>query len=1018
MASLTSNFGENSGVQFVTNELEQKGNRSQESSKPELSLEDDTSIADDDDSSSDYQSIIDSFKFERGLSLELDIPKETIKYIYNEKLEKHVQLPNIVSFRDLCIEAFGEENVSEKRQKDDGRKKWDRLLNEKSITGDSFSNEEFNEDMENKYNEERENEESERTYEDITSFLDTIKSNNKQGSQNVNENALRKRVHEMSTRLSKQGLLCDPRDYYFNPMTMTGGNGINRSREDYYDVFDDFIDDTELVDDLGLSLDELYSRNKVKGSQEIGQDDDSVITTSVQTSELIYADYSNPNAFCCDDDPKNDLLDLYYESESEEDGQYRYESELGDSDVEFDTKVDEPEASPKKKSLTLRDIINDPVLKLLVQLRVDCWTYYSPKNMQLAKEQGQDQNSQNSIFPQSSTPVSDLASGIPLSQTTVELATPVTKVNKEFNQGSYPFPQRTPRVVSDWFRSLNQKIKQLGSAYQQCKSYYNTNGNIKYEKGIQHPEITDSLVLLKNNIEKDPILSRISSLFSDIYPNSSDVAPFDSKLIKIIWEGLNICIPINNKKKQFNLSHNSSSSSAISQLLMRFDNFKTKWARLILNHNQEAHYQFDLNAFEAITNFPPIKNKSPEYVKRVLDSINQYNQSINNCGKDKDEKHDDKMEGVQEISNTPILIYNSSQFEDANVEETKSEVQENAQSDFTCDKHFGASDSLGNADFVDSPVIAVAQNTMATEIPDKKKPIKSQDSITQGIRAVCCDLVFDFGISLLEYVHGINRLRLVYKDMISANVITKSIQKEQENIPANGSKGLEAMIKGHILKRFSNVSYEGQKIKEIPHRFFLNQIRLLQIKYSYKSLTSISVRKPKNEMDPKSKKRQRKDNVITSTEKTSSSNKLINTEKHKKAKENDVGMRNNHAGDSLAQVDLATQQNNNSESTHQPTQDHPSSSIKIENRTQKPKKSKKTTFIEDQNSVVSSEFTENSQEYLIGTPHLDFQVNGSLLFSETSHSGTLQNDFQEGTKIVERELCETEMMASHTVQEN
>ncbi|POM84404.1 hypothetical protein CmeUKMEL1_12225 [Cryptosporidium meleagridis] len=1005
--------------------VQERKKEDQEVPKQEINQEDDTSIAEeDDDDSIEYESLIDSFRFERGLSLFLEIPKETIKYIYSDKLEKHIQLPSIVSFRDLCIEAFGEDNVVEKRDSHTGRRKWDNILKEKSFTQNSKENDA---EEENKDIEEKENEESERTYEDITSFLDTIKSNSKQDSQNVNENVLRRRVHEMSTRLSKQGLLCDPREYYFNPMTMTGASGANRSREDYYDVFDDFIDDSELVDDLGLSLDELYSRNADRGSHTADQGDDSVTATSIQTSELINADYSNPNVFFCDDDPQNDFIDLYYESES---GDEYGEISDGDgySDGEQDDlnmKVGKSDVLREKKSQTLRDILNNPVIKLLVQLRTDCWVYYSPKNAQQNKEQNLEENSQGSLNAQvSSTPMIDFSMGVPSSQATVDLTTPTAKTSKEAVSSTYYFPQRTPRIVSDWFRTFNQKIKEIIEAYNYCKGYYNENGNIKFEKNHQDPEIMNNIEILSSNIEKDPILLRIPSLFSDIYPNSADVAPFDSKLIRIIWEGLNICVPINNKKKQFNISQNSSDSSSIIQLLTKFESFRTKWARLILNHNQEALYQFDLNAFEAITNYPPIKNKSPEYVQRVLSSINEYNLQINSSGsKDKEEKFDSKVDKPTEGASTPVLAIDTSKLDDISIEGIKLENLEvsQTQNDASSELNFERSDSFTNTYLMETMEHSDGQDSPKGEIFDKTKTEKASDSNSQGIKAVNCDLVFDFGISLLEYIHGINRLRIVYKDMISSNVMTKSVQKEQENIPVNGSRGLELMIKGHILKRFSNVNFEGQKIKDIPHRFFLNQVKLLQIKYSYKNLTSISARRTKVEPESKAaKKRQRKDTTKVGSEYSPNknlNNSVENSVKPKKPrKSNSSSSGEKQIGCTNMSHDSLPREEETSTSYEELLNSNlPATTEKLK---QKPRKSKKTVKIEDNSpAVTSNELTEYLQSCPLETPNLDLH-DQSIKASSSGIPPTLSCNHLTHQGIVTRELCDPEKMISHTAQED
>ncbi|KAH8585086.1 uncharacterized protein ELE39_001037 [Cryptosporidium sp. chipmunk genotype I] len=996
--------------------------------KQEIPQEDDTSVAEEDDDSSEYESLIDSFRFERGLSLFLEIPKETIKYIYSDKLEKHIQLPSIVSFRDLCMEAFGEENVVEKKVSDTGRRKWDNILKEKSLAQDSSEQDDLGVE-ENKDVEEKENEESERTYEDITSFLDTIKSNSKQDSQNVSENVLRKRVHEMSARLSKQGLLCDPREYYFNPMTMTGASGANRSREDYYDVFDDFIDDSELVDDLGLSLDELYSRNVERRNQVVDQGEDSVTTTSIQTSELINVDYSNPNVFFCDDDPQNDLIDLYYESESDNEyGEISDENGYTDGEQDdLDMGIGGSDVSPKKKSQTLRDILNSPVIKLLIQLRTDCWVYYSPKNIQSNKEQSLEQNSEGQLNAQtSSTPMIDFPIGVPSSQATVDLTTPTAKGNKEAIPGTYYFPQRTPRVVSDWFRTLNQKIKEAIQAYNYCKGYYNENGNIKCEKGHQDPEIMNNIKILSSNIEKDPILLRVPSLFSDIYSNPADVAPFDSKLIRLIWEGLNICVPINNKKKQFNLSQNSSESSSIIQLLTRFESFRTKWARLILNHNQEALYQFDLNAFEAITNYPPIKNKSPEYVQRVLNSISEYNLQINSSGtKDKEEKSDSKADEPAEGSNTPILAIDTFNIDEISMEDIKLENLDASQiqNDTSSEHNFERSDSFTNIYLADTLEHSDSQDSPQGEVFDKNKPAKGTDSNSQGIKAVNCDLVLDFGISLLEYIHGINRLRIVYKDMISSNVMTKSVQKEQENIPANGSRGLELMIKGYILKRFSNVHFEGQKIKDIPHRFFLNQVKLLQIKYSYKSLTSISARRPKVEPECKAaKKRQRKDTGKVSLEQSPNKNASDNgTENPVKSKKPRRSNSNSSGEKQMGHVNITLDSFTREESSTFSNEELLNSNLHAtaEKPKQRLRKNKKTVKIEDHSSfVLLEELTEFSQSCPLETPRLDLhdqniqEASSGVSLIPSCNQSTLQGG------VVMRELCDPGKMVSHTVQED
>ncbi|KAJ1609197.1 hypothetical protein OJ253_1631 [Cryptosporidium canis] len=1006
---------------------EYKRERNKDPPKNGQFQEDDTSVVDDYDyDSSDYESLIDSFRFERGLSLLMDIPKETIKYIYSDRLDKHVQLPSIVSFRDLCIEAFGEDNVIEKKSSDTGKRKWDNIL-KKSLTHESQEQDDTKED-ENKDNEERENEDSERTYEDITSFLDTIKSNNKQDMQNVSENALRKRVHEMSTRLSKQGLLCDPRDYYFNPMTMTGANGANRSREDYYDVFDDFIDDSELVDDLGLSLDELYNRNVERGSQSNGMGDDIVTTTSIQTSELIYAEYSNPSVFYCDDDPENDHVDLYYESGSGDENDEE-DDDVGflDSDQdEFGTKTDGSDSPPKKSGLSLRDVLNNPVIKLLVQLRTDCWVYYSPKNLQSSKDQNLECSNQGSSnAPTSSTPMIDLSVGLPSSQNTVDLTTPTAKSTKEVISTTYYFPQRTPRLVSDWFRALNKKLQEIIEAYNRCKSYYSENGNVKCESCRLDADIANYIKVLTSSIEKDPIILRIPSLFSDIYSDPADVAPFDSKLIRIIWDGLNMCVPINNKKRQFNLSHNSSESSAIIQLLTKFENFRTKWARLILNHNQEALYQFDLNAFEAITNYPPIKNKSPDYVQKVLNSINEYNLKISgSCAKEKEERSDSKVDYSGDGSNTPILATYNSHADEVNMENVNMDSLDisHTQNDTTCEHNFEPSGSLTKPDLIGDMENYEKQESPNGEILEKPKSAKDNELGSQGIKAVSCELVLDFGISLLEYIHGINRLRIVYKDMISSNVITKSVQKEQENIPVNGSRGLELMIKEHILKRFSNVSFEGQKIKDIPHRFFLNQIKLLQIKYSYKSLTTISARKPKTEPEPKTtKKRQRKETVKADSEQASKSptenEGTGSVSKPKKPRKSNKSTASDEKdalctdGDSnsLKNKEVLLQSEKPLDGNVQPA----------EKKKQVIRKNKGVTIDDHITAVVNSgELAENSQSSPLETPRLDLNGHESSAVSKPVTDTQIDQPTAQETRIVERELYDPERMVSHTIQDD
>lgn len=1007
---------------FETHKLptdqEHKRERSTDAPRQGLSQGDDTSLVDEEeDDSSDYESLIDSFRFERGLSLFLEIPKETIKYIYSDKLEKHVQLPSIVSFRDLCIEAFGEENVVEKRPSEAGKRRWDTILKEKSLAHESQEQDDIKED------EEKENEESERTYEDITSFLDTIKSNSKQDSQGVSENVLRKRVHEMSTRLSKQGLLCDPRDYYFNPMTMTGASGANRSREDYYDVFDDFIDDSELVDDLGLSLDELYNRSAVGAHQAADLGDDSVATTSVQTSELIYADYSNPNVFSCDDDPQNDHVDLYYEPGSgDEDDRGSYEAGYSDGDQEdSDTRTDWSDGSPKRKGWSLRGVLNNPVIKLLVQLRTDCWIYYSPKNVQSGRDHNPEQSGQGPFSAQSSsTPLMDLPVGLPSSQATVDLTTPTAKAGREAAPTSYSFPQRTPRLVSDWFRTLNQKIKEVADAYGKCRGYYSEKGNIRCEKGYQDAEISDSLQILISNIEKDPIVLRIPSLFSDIYPDPTDVAPFDSKLIRIIWDGLNVCVPTSSKKRHFSLPQASPESSAIISLLTKFENFRTKWARLILNHNQEALYQFDLNAFEAITNYPPIKSKSPDYVRRVLSSINEYNLQISGSGgKDsKEERPDSRAEDSGEGGSTPILALHGSRLDETGAEEMGMESlgASQTQNDTSSEHNFESSELRMGQDS------SGRQDSPKNGALGKHKSGKGGDQGSQGIKAVNCELVFDFGVSLLEYIHGINRLRIVYKDMVSSNVVTKSVQKEQDNIPANGSRGLELMIKGHVLKRFSNVSFEGQKLKEIPHRFFLNQVKLLQIKYSYKSLTSISVRKPKIEPESKAtKKRQRKDAVKASSEPPPPSATITcvdndgseSVRKPKKPSKSATPSGRHSIGTSATSGSLASCDELQPPAVDKPADPNPSSTA-----TQpQSKKRKKKDVADDHPSSEphSRESAEYSRHHPLQTPRLDLHDRDASAGPTVNTDIQVREQASQEESIVERELCDPEKMVSHTV---
>ncbi|KAH7649789.1 hypothetical protein FG379_002503 [Cryptosporidium bovis] len=799
-------------------------------------MEDDTSVVgDDEDDESDYQSIVDSFRFERGLKLVLEVPKETIKYIYNEILDKHIQLPTLISFRDICIDVYGEDNVVEKKISD-GKKIWNKIIKEKT------------EDCEI---ENYENEDNERTYKDITSFLDTIKSSTKNESIAVSENVLRKRVHEMSTRLSKQGLLCDPREYYFNPMTMTGGNGGNRSKEDYYDVFDDFIDDSEMVGDLGLSLDDLYNRND-------NGNDDSFGSNSIQTSELIYADYNDPNAFCCDNNPQGDLIDFYYESDS------NTSNELDDTNKDSDISSGEE----SKKSVSMREILNNQILKLLIQLRTDCWTYYSPKNTTINRDLSSDQSANIA-----QTPIVDLNYGdtLSFSQETVDLSTPVAK---EINSSSkYLFPQRTPKVVSHWFKSLNEKLKRISEAYTKCKSYYNKNGNFKIEKDSIDPEIQDSIDILINTIEKDPILCKIPSLFTTIYP-SYEVVPFDSKLIQVIWQALNATVPMHNKKKQINLSQGD--SSAIANLLTKYDNFRIKWLRLVLNHNQEVLYQLDLNAYESIINYPSIKNKSPEYVKQILNSISQYNSQISSSNNSLKERDDSAINKTETVLNSNTIAIETSQDTIVNDSDTRKlgstltliDLKSEDQNSQEENEEISASQLTdNNSSTQNNPTANSSQNENNVSQEKSKSSSKTNEFTLQSMKAIDCDLVFDFGISLLEYIHGINRLRLVYKDISSANLMVKTVQKEQDGLPVNGTRGLEQMIKGYILKRFSNIAFEGQKIKDIPHRYFLNQIKLLQLKYKYRSLTSITIRRPKVEIDSKTsigsttKKRRRKDST-------------------------------------------------------------------------------------------------------------------------------------------------------------
>ncbi|KAH8741894.1 hypothetical protein FG386_003021 [Cryptosporidium ryanae] len=807
--------------------------------KEERTIEDDTSVVEnDEDDESDYQSIIDSFRFQRGLKLILEIPKETIKYIYKEKLDKHVQLPTLISFKDLCIDAYGEENVTDKNVFD-GKKIWNKIITEKTENGEMETDENDNED-------------NEKTYKDITSFLDTIKSNSKNNSFSVSENVLRKRVHEMSTRLSKQGLLCDPREYYFNPMTMTGSNGGNRSKEDYYDVFDDFIDDSEMVDDLGLSLEDLYSKNDNNGN------DDSLGSSSVQTSELIYADYTNPNAFYCDNDPQGDLIDFYYESDSDISNETDNANKV--SGISSDNEI--------KKSVTIRDLLNNQILKLLIQLRTDCWLYYSPKNASVSKDLSSEQSLNNT---QTNVVGLNCADTLSFSQETVDLSTPV---NKETNPSSkYSFPQRTPRVVTYWFKNLNEKLVKISEAYNKCKSYYNKNGNVRIEKNSFESEIQDSVDILTSTIEKDPILCKVPCLFTTIYPNY-EVVPFDSKLIQIIWQALNATVPILNKKRQIYISQGDSSSLAIINLLTKYDNFRIKWVRLVLNHNQEVLYQLDLNAYESIINYPSIKSKSPEYVKRILNSISQYNSQINlnsNSSKERDDSVTNKIETLNsttnEIEASQETIVNPFETQLLDYTPTLIDLKREDPNSQQENEEIGIS-QLGdsNSSMQNNITSCSSQNEDNNGIQEKPKPFSKTTEFTlQSMKAVDCDLVLDYGVSLLEYIHGVNRLRLVYKDIISANVMTKTVQKEQDSLPVNGTRGLEQMIKSYILKRLSNVSFEGQKLKDIPHRYFLNQIKLLQLKYNYRSLTSITVRRPKSEVDSKSstsdttKKRKRKE---------------------------------------------------------------------------------------------------------------------------------------------------------------
>ncbi|KAL7067063.1 hypothetical protein ACR3K2_24820 [Cryptosporidium serpentis] len=987
----------------------------------EPSAEDDASIVEEE--LSDHGSINNSFKFRRGLTLDIEIPKESIRFTVTDDIGIHVQIPTIISFRDLCIETYGVQNIEEE-SKHTTHHLWDDILKEDCISDSKSSdckylNENIKEiasikttdgddNIKNCNNEEDYNEE--RTYEDVTSFLNTIKSRNKNKIQSSTDNALRRRVQDMSARLTKQGLLCDPRDYYFNPMTMTSGNAGTRSREDYYDVFDDFIDDSDLVDDLGLSLEELYDRydNKV-------DNDESSTNTSTRTSELIYVEYSQPTAFICDNNPMNDYSQSYDDGASTS----SLGSTLYDDENEDNYSRDSYSDLEKKENWTLKDILNNPVAKLLIQIRSDCWSYSSKKNKSGNSGTNKGANSINSTIDnisKSNTPVSIQDSPKTTLNNTPSLQCanlsssgllqqPVNCNASNLNDEIYSFPSRTPKMVIQWFKILEEKLKTFQKAYKDCKDYYYKNGNVRCDKIATLRELHEAISIINSNIERDPILCRIPSLFSSIYTDYSEVAPYDFKLIQILWDALYTCLPLNLKKKQTHGAFGSNGiSTAILNLLQKFDNFRSKWARLILNHNKEALYQFNFNAYEAIKTYPCIKIKSSEYIKRILDAISVYNFAISNnsnnllkggvnativlsslsnskeiknnethssinkkkfcehesqmntlstdstlnlnlecsriheleikdsqkfessmkssknileCNLNYEENSDSQLEKIenslslhnlQKLQNSQIND-NSSSYQvtcsfvnednKANSEVTQSQISdsdikdtlvtpthhsiadgnntETSQYDITTQDNIVASlnntkpessintqhKSMCSSEFehiLDTPIKKSTnkvklgvdkcshEESKLSYIQPASLPIKEEGQ--NYLKTIPCDLVFDFGIALLDYIYGINKLRNVYKDLISANVLLKTVQREQETIPANGIKGLESMIRTYILKRFQGVQYNGQKLKDIPYRFFLNQVRLLQNKYNYRRATDKVIQKAaKNNTD-------------------------------------------------------------------------------------------------------------------------------------------------------------------------
>ncbi|OII76463.1 hypothetical protein cand_001540 [Cryptosporidium andersoni] len=981
--------------------------------------EDDASIVEEE--LSDHMSVNNSFKFRRGLALNIDILKESIRFTVTDDIGIHVQIPTIISFRDLCIETYGIQNIEEE-SKHTTRHLWDDILKEDCISDSKNSdfkdlNENIKENASTKItdvngnikncnNEEDYNEE--KTYEDVTSFLNTIKSRNKNKIQSSTDNALRRRVQDMSARLTKQGLLCDPRDYYFNPMTMTSGNAGARSREDYYDVFDDFIDDSDLVDDLGLSLEELYDRydNKI-------DNDESSANTSTRTSELIHVEYSQPTDFICDNNPMNDYSQNYDGASTSSLGSILY-----DDENQVNYSIDSYVNLEKKENWTLKDILNNPVAKLLIQIRSDCWNYSSKKNKSGNSGTNKGANSINSTtgnISKSNIPVSIQDSpkmtlnNTPLLQCTdlSSSSLPQQSVNcntSNLNDGIYSFPNRTPKMVIQWFKVLEEKLKTFQRAYKDCKDYYNKNGNVKCDKITTFHELHEPISIINSNIERDPILCRIPSLFSSIYTDYSEVAPYDFKLIQILWDALYICLPLNLKKKQTHGAFGSNGiSTTILNLLQKFDNFRSKWARLILSHNKEALYQFNFNAYEAIKTYPCIKMKSPEYIKRILDAISVYNSAISNnsnnllkggvntivlsslsnskeiknnethssinkskfcehesqmntlstdstlnlnlecsklyeleindsqkfessiknsentleCNLNYEENSDNQLEKIentlslhnlQKLQNFQINDNSSryqvtcsfisednkvnnevtqNQMRDSGVKDTPATPRyystadgnntETSQYDITTQDDIVASlndtkpessintqhRSMCSSEFehiLDTPIkrstnkvkLGVEKcnheesNLLCTQ--PASLPIKEEGQ--SCLKTIPCDLVFDFGIALLDYIYGINKLRNVYKDLTSANVLLKTVQREQETIPANGIKGLESMIRTYILKRFQGIQYNGQKLKDIPYRFFLNQVRLLQNKYNYRRATDKAIQKvTKNNTD-------------------------------------------------------------------------------------------------------------------------------------------------------------------------